>query len=60
MEEHTIYLIEQYIYKKLLEVEQALYGDGTRLTPDARRDLANKLNLINNEIRKNEVKHERT
>jgi hypothetical protein len=50
-EEHIIYMIDESQMKRLRFIEMALYGTGTPVTPDARRDLANNLNLVLNEIR---------
>jgi hypothetical protein len=47
---HTMYIIEQHQMDKLFEVAKGLYGDGSILTSDNRRDLANLLNLILSEI----------
>jgi hypothetical protein len=33
-------------YAKLLTINQRLFGDGTALTPDERRDLANLMHLV--------------
>lgn len=45
-----VYVVEDFQFAKLRMVEKRLYGDGSRLTEDARRDLANLLNLILSEI----------
>lgn len=50
------YLIENEDFAKLREIERQLYGNGSSMTPDTRRDLANLLNLING--RAEEVTHE--
>jgi hypothetical protein len=40
------YAFEPVDYETLLGIEKRLHGDGTVLTSDARRDLANLLSLI--------------
>lgn len=40
------YFIEPEDVNKLHGIKDALYGDGTHLTPDTRRDLANKLDYL--------------
>jgi hypothetical protein len=40
------YLLDTAHYQLLRSLEKALYGDGSALTPDKRRDLANLLNLV--------------
>lgn len=40
------YAFEPEDFAKLRVVEKRLYGDGRRLSEDARRDLANFLNVI--------------
>jgi hypothetical protein len=44
-------LLEPRQFNSLREIEKGLYGDGSALTPDTRRDLANRLNLILNQVR---------
>jgi len=44
------YLIDEAQFARLQRVEIALHGDGTQLTPDARRDLANSLSQLRSEI----------
>ena len=39
-----LYVVEGTFLQFLLRLQNHLYGDGTHLTPDQRRDLANALN----------------
>jgi hypothetical protein len=43
MSEPLAYLFDQHGWALLKKVKKGLYGDGTHLTPDTRRDLANML-----------------
>jgi hypothetical protein len=45
-EDIVVYAFEPEDFNKLLYIEKALYGNGTHLTSDARRDLANLLNYL--------------
>lgn len=42
------YIVEADDFRKLLMLKKALFSDGTHLTPDRRRDLANILDVILN------------
>jgi hypothetical protein len=44
-----VFMIERDTALKLAFIERQLHGDGSTLTPDARRDLANMLSLILND-----------
>jgi hypothetical protein len=44
------YLCEEHMFRKLREISRRLYGDGSTLTLDERRDLANTLNYVLGEI----------
>jgi hypothetical protein len=46
-----VHVIDHDQFERLLDLEQALYGDGSRWTEDQRRDYANLLNRLNAEIR---------
>lgn len=46
METAAYYIFEPHWFKKLREVERGLHGNGSLLTPDQRRDLANLLSLV--------------
>lgn len=39
------YLLEPDVMETLRRINTQLYGDGRQLTPDARRDLANLMNV---------------
>jgi hypothetical protein len=45
-----MFMLDENTMRKLLEVKNGLHGDGSILTPDARRDLANLLSLAVTEI----------
>jgi hypothetical protein len=47
--ENELYCFDEYEYKTLKWVEKNLYGDGSFLNPDLRRDMANALNYILND-----------
>lgn len=49
--EHDHVLMDHEQFNKLRSVEKHLYGDGSTMTEDTRRDLANYLNRLLNEIR---------
>jgi hypothetical protein len=49
------YFIEQYQFDILKNIEKRLYGDGSALTTDMRRDLANRLNVTLLEIKDQEI-----
>lgn len=58
-EKHTIYLLEQFQFDKLRRIENVLFGDGSHLTPDKRRDLANMLSQLLYEVEQySKVQHE--
>ena len=40
------YQLDSEVFQRLRYIEKQLYGDGSRLTEDRRRDLANYLNWI--------------
>ncbi len=46
------YFVEPEQLAELRAINKALYGDGTPLTPDRRRDLANALNVLLGSIEK--------
>lgn len=46
-----VYVLDEDQWRRLLGIEQALYGDGTVMSEDRRRDLANALNGLTHEIR---------
>lgn len=48
--EQPVYLIEPAQLDELRAINKALYGDGTHLTADQRRDLANALNVLLGQI----------
>ena len=50
-----VYVLEDEQLALLERVEDGLYGDGTSLTPDTRRDLANTLNLVLGQIRQQKI-----
>ena len=41
-----MWLIEDEDFAKLKEINRKLFGDGTHLTPDQRRDLANLMHVV--------------
>jgi hypothetical protein len=47
----VIYQIDNWQFARLLEIQQRLFGDGTSLTSDGRRDLANSLWVLTREIK---------
>jgi len=49
-----VYFVDQRQLYHLEQVTQKLFGDGTTLSPDNRRDLANLMRLVVDEI-KNQV-----
>jgi hypothetical protein len=44
------YLIDEDTFAKLKSVEKALYGNGTAMNADGRRDLANAMNSVMREV----------
>lgn len=50
-----IYPLDEDGMRKLDKIATALYGNGSHLTPDARRDLAHQLNTLCNELRQCET-----
>ncbi len=45
-----IYFLEEHQFNLLKTVQDKLFGDGSVLTPDERRDLANIMALILNQV----------
>lgn len=52
------YLIDEDTLDKLQQIERILFGDGSILTPDQRRDAANYMHLTTTVIMINEVSQE--
>jgi hypothetical protein len=48
--DEPVYLLEQYQLDRLRMINKALFGDGSHLTPDQRRDLANLMHLLLGDI----------
>ena len=51
-----MYYVDADDFEQLKYIEKALYGNGSSLTADQRRDLANALNYINRHIESNPIK----
>lgn len=45
-DEESAYFVEPEQLVELRAINKALYGDGTQITPDRRRDLANRLDML--------------
>lgn len=48
----SAFFVEPEQLAELRAINKALYGDGTPITPDRRRDLANALNMLVSSISK--------
>ena len=48
----TFYYLEPEQLEALQKINTALYGNGSKLTPDQRRDLANWMHVVLHEVSK--------